>query len=185
MSGKWRSFEPEFKLQCVLDVLSGRKIPAQVCREHGLNESILARWRKQFAEQAPKIFANSKANGISAEAQIFLEFSGFSIKFNRAWTVVRVLPVSCLLCDKCQWFHPFQAFFHYPNWKVCLFGDFFCCERLSSIQGTIYLESDIIYSWHSILRVTGVYISHTHKCPVVIENLRKILLSVIILLLWS
>ena len=69
MPGKRRSFEPEFKLQCVLDVLSGRKIPAQVCWEHGLNESILARWRKQFAEQAPKIFANSKSNGVSAEAQ--------------------------------------------------------------------------------------------------------------------
>ncbi len=40
MSGKRRSFEPEFKLKCVLDVLSGRKTPAQVCREHGLNESI-------------------------------------------------------------------------------------------------------------------------------------------------
>ncbi len=45
MSGKRRSFDPEFKLKCVLDVLSGRKTPAQVCREHGLNESILARWR--------------------------------------------------------------------------------------------------------------------------------------------
>ncbi len=69
MSGKRRSFEPEFKLQCVLDVLSGRKTPAQVCREHGLNESILGRWRKQFGEQAPRIFANSKSNGASAEVQ--------------------------------------------------------------------------------------------------------------------
>ena len=69
MSVKRRSFEPEFKLQCVLDVLSGRKTPSQVCREHGLNESILARWRKQFAEHAPKIFANGKGNGVSAEAQ--------------------------------------------------------------------------------------------------------------------
>jgi transposase len=73
MSVKRRSFEPEFKLQCVLDVLSGRKIPSQVCRENGLNESILARWRKQFAEHAPKIFANSKGNGVSAEAQRIAE----------------------------------------------------------------------------------------------------------------
>ena len=69
MSGKRRSFEPEFKLKCVLDVLSGRNTPAQVCREHGLNESILARWRKQFSEHAPKIFASSKSSGASAEAQ--------------------------------------------------------------------------------------------------------------------
>ena len=39
MSSKRRSFDPEFKLKCVLDVLSGRQTPAQVCREHGLNES--------------------------------------------------------------------------------------------------------------------------------------------------
>ncbi len=73
MSSKRRSFEPEFKLKCVLDVLSGRKTPAQVCREHSLNESILTRWRKQFAEEAPKIFANSKSNGASAEAQRIAE----------------------------------------------------------------------------------------------------------------
>ena len=73
MSGKRRSFEPEFKLKCVPDVLSGRKTPAQVCREHGFNESILARWRKQFTERAPKIFANSKGNGVSAEAQRIAE----------------------------------------------------------------------------------------------------------------
>lgn len=29
-----RKFRPEFKLQCVLDVISGRKSPTQVCREH-------------------------------------------------------------------------------------------------------------------------------------------------------
>ena len=73
MSGKRRSFGPEFKLKCVLDVLSGRKIPAQVCREHGLNESILARWRKQFSEHAPKIFASSKSNGANAEVQQIAE----------------------------------------------------------------------------------------------------------------
>ena len=73
MSVKRRSFEPEFKLKCVLDVLSGQKNPAQVCREHGLNESILARWRKQFAEHAPEIFANGKSDGISAEAQLIGE----------------------------------------------------------------------------------------------------------------
>ena len=53
--------------------MSGRKTPAQVCREHGLNESILARWREQFSEHAPKIFANSKSNGASTEAQRIAE----------------------------------------------------------------------------------------------------------------
>ena len=55
---KKRNFTPEFKLQCVLDVLIGRKNPAQICREHNLSESSLSRWRNQFVERAPKIFSN-------------------------------------------------------------------------------------------------------------------------------
>ncbi len=42
-----------------MNLMSGRQL-------RGTN---LARWRKQFAEHAPKIFANSKSNGASAEAQ--------------------------------------------------------------------------------------------------------------------
>jgi len=40
-----RKFKPEFKLQCVLDILSGRKSPAQICREHNMSESVLNKWR--------------------------------------------------------------------------------------------------------------------------------------------
>jgi transposase-like protein len=36
-----RKFRPEFKLQCVLDILSGRKSPAQICRENNISESVL------------------------------------------------------------------------------------------------------------------------------------------------
>ena len=72
MSNKRRSFSPEFKLQCVLDVLSGKRRPAQVCRENNISESLLTRWRRQFAEEAPKIFAR-KSDGISVEAQRIAE----------------------------------------------------------------------------------------------------------------
>ena len=43
-------------LQCVLDLVGGRKRPVQICREHNISDSLLARWREQFTEQAPKIF---------------------------------------------------------------------------------------------------------------------------------
>ena len=71
---KRRRFTPEFKLQCVLDMLSGRKNPAQICREHNLSESSLSRWRNQFVERAPiverapKIFENGSSSE-SAESQ--------------------------------------------------------------------------------------------------------------------
>ena len=68
MSKKRREFTPEFKLQCVLDLISGRSRPVEICREHNISDSLLARWRKQFTEQAPKIF-ESKQQRHNASAQ--------------------------------------------------------------------------------------------------------------------
>ena len=38
----------EFKLDVVRQVAHGEKRPDQVCREHGLAESLLLRWRKEY-----------------------------------------------------------------------------------------------------------------------------------------
>ena len=65
---KRRKFTSEFKLQCILDMLSGRRNPAQICREHNLSESSLSRWRNQFTESASKIFDNGSSSE-SAESQ--------------------------------------------------------------------------------------------------------------------
>ncbi len=65
---KRRRFTSEFKLQCVLDMLSGRKNTVQICREHNLSESSLSRWRNQFVERASKIFDNGSSSE-SAESQ--------------------------------------------------------------------------------------------------------------------
>ncbi len=51
-----RVFTPDFKLRVVLEVLTGVKRPAQVCREHRLKDSLLLAWRKTFAENAARIF---------------------------------------------------------------------------------------------------------------------------------
>lgn len=68
-----RMFKPEFKLQCVLDVcvldvLSGRKSPAQICRENNISESALNKWRHLFMEKAPSIFENGSSK-VNAESQ--------------------------------------------------------------------------------------------------------------------
>ena len=68
MSSKRRIFTPEFKLECVLDVLSCRKSPARICRERNLSESLLTRWWQQFVDRAPKIFEIDSQQA-SAEAQ--------------------------------------------------------------------------------------------------------------------
>ena len=51
-----RRFTAEFKAQVVLDVLSGSKSAAEVCREHQLNAQVLSRWKTEFVERAPLVF---------------------------------------------------------------------------------------------------------------------------------
>ena len=63
-----RKFKAEFKLQCVLDTISGRKSPAQICRENNISESVLHKWRHLFVERAPSIFDNGSSK-MSAESQ--------------------------------------------------------------------------------------------------------------------
>lgn len=57
-----RKFTPAFKAQVVLEVLSGAKSPAQACREYGLKEAVLSRWKQQFLERAPQLFELGKAH---------------------------------------------------------------------------------------------------------------------------
>jgi transposase len=43
-----RTFSREFKLQVVRQLISGEKRLAQLCREHGLCQTLLRRWRDQY-----------------------------------------------------------------------------------------------------------------------------------------
>ena len=56
---KYRTFTPEFKTQVVLAILSGNQSQAEVCREHHLKDSVVARWRQEFLERAPTLFEPS------------------------------------------------------------------------------------------------------------------------------
>ncbi len=52
-----RTFTPEFKAQVVLEELPRVKDQAEICREHRLRSQVFSRWRKEFLERAPEIFA--------------------------------------------------------------------------------------------------------------------------------
>jgi putative transposase len=43
-----KTYAREFKLDCVRQVASGEKRPAQICCEHYIAESMLLRWRKEY-----------------------------------------------------------------------------------------------------------------------------------------
>lgn len=61
---KRRSFSGRFKAQVVLEVLTGVKSAAQVCREHGIKETVLSRWKQEFIERSPELFERQRgANG--------------------------------------------------------------------------------------------------------------------------
>ena len=60
---KRRTFTPEFKAQVVLEELSGVKDKAEICREHQLRPQVFARWKAEFLERAPEIFATQPSRG--------------------------------------------------------------------------------------------------------------------------
>ena len=53
-----RSFTPQFKTRVVLEVLTKLKSMAQVCREYDLKEQVVTRWKADFLERAPTLFAS-------------------------------------------------------------------------------------------------------------------------------
>jgi len=73
MASRRRKFTPQFKARVVLEVLTGAKRPAQACREYGISESVLSRWRKTFLEQAPQVFEQREAYDRYAERIAELE----------------------------------------------------------------------------------------------------------------
>jgi transposase-like protein len=62
---KRRNFTAKFKAEVVLEVLTGVKSAAQVCREHKLNSQVLGRWKTILVENAPSLFeGGTKQNAI-------------------------------------------------------------------------------------------------------------------------
>ena len=60
----------EFKLEIVRQLASGQKRPAQVCREHGLADSVLSRWRKEYQERGEAAFQQPQAGETSQEQRV-------------------------------------------------------------------------------------------------------------------
>ena len=72
-----RVYSREFKLAVVRQIVSGEKRPAQVCREHSLAESVLARWRKEYEERGERAFGPPQANEARSLEQQVAELERF------------------------------------------------------------------------------------------------------------
>ena len=72
-----RTFSREFKLATVREVVSGEKRPAQVCREHGLAEGLLLRWRHEVAARGEAAFGPSAEVGAASLERKIAELERF------------------------------------------------------------------------------------------------------------
>lgn len=61
--GRGRVHSREFKLEVVRQIASGAKRPVQVCREYGLANSVVDRWRHEYAERGDAAFTPEAAPG--------------------------------------------------------------------------------------------------------------------------
>ena len=64
-----RRFTPQFKSRVVLEILTKLKSMAQVCREYDLKEQVVTRWKAEFLERAPTLFASDQQRD-DAQARI-------------------------------------------------------------------------------------------------------------------
>lgn len=57
-----RTFGAEYKLRVVRELLRGEKSLSQMCREQGLGQNVLRRWRDLYQERGEEAFGET-ANG--------------------------------------------------------------------------------------------------------------------------
>jgi transposase-like protein len=60
MTRKQRKYTPEFKLETVLEGIRGEKSIAQLCRDRDIKDSLYYKWRQEFVERAPQLFADQR-----------------------------------------------------------------------------------------------------------------------------
>jgi transposase len=72
-----RKHSREFKLEVVRQVATGQKRPAQACREYGLADSVLSRWRKEYHERGDVAFLPSPSEQANTQEQRIVELERF------------------------------------------------------------------------------------------------------------
>ena len=64
---KRRSFTPEAKLGVSLELLSGAKTNAQICREQQLAPTTVSAWKEQFLKRAPEVFSTPRSQSVEQQ----------------------------------------------------------------------------------------------------------------------
>jgi len=64
-----RSFDREFKLQIVRQLLAGEKRLSQLCREHSLSETLVRRWKEQYEQDGEQAWPEVASLVIERDAE--------------------------------------------------------------------------------------------------------------------
>ena len=67
-----RTFNLELKARLVLEVLTGARRAPGICREERLKPQVLSRWKAEFLERAPEIFATERSRDDEQERSAWL-----------------------------------------------------------------------------------------------------------------
>ena len=70
---KYRTHTAEFKAQVVLEVISGAKSGAEICRKHNIKPQLLSTWKAQFVQNASSIFESGRGRDETQERIVELE----------------------------------------------------------------------------------------------------------------
>jgi transposase-like protein len=58
-----KRYSPKLKFQVVLEVLSGEKSVAQVAKVYGVHPNSVNKWKRDFLDKGPEIFAQDSVVG--------------------------------------------------------------------------------------------------------------------------
>jgi transposase len=70
MARKRRTFNPQFKVDAVMELLTGTKAPSEICRERNITDKLLYRWKAELLERLPSVFENGQTEDNEAAQQI-------------------------------------------------------------------------------------------------------------------
>ena len=67
---KTRQFTPEEKLNIVLESLRGERTISEICREHGITQSLYYQWRDKFLNGAKSGLTHARKKNNSQQVEI-------------------------------------------------------------------------------------------------------------------
>ncbi len=70
MARKRRIFSPEYKVDVVMELLTGAKTASEICRERDITDKLLYRWKNELLERLPGVFERGRAENNEDEQRI-------------------------------------------------------------------------------------------------------------------